>query len=97
MTRAVVVFLIIVAIGGFFAWRYHQQDQAMIAQQARQIDDLNAQLSKLKTDSNQLHDQLDKVQEENGNLKIYNDALKKALETAKVTGKVPLVMPYPPK
>ena len=27
----------------------------------------------------------------------YNDALKKALETAKVTGKVPLVMPYPPK
>jgi predicted negative regulator of RcsB-dependent stress response len=93
----VVVFLIIVAIGGFFAWRYHQQDQAMIAQQARQIDDLNAQLSKLKTDSNQLHDQLDKVQEENGNLKIYNDALKKALETAKVTGKVPLVMPYPPK
>jgi regulator of replication initiation timing len=69
----------------------------MIAQQAHQLDDLNAQVSKLKSDSNQLHDQLDKVQEENGNLKIYNDALKKALETAKVTGKVPLVMPYPPK
>ncbi|HEV3115010.1 MAG TPA: hypothetical protein VGY99_31380 [Candidatus Binataceae bacterium] len=97
MTRALVAFLIIAAIAGFFAWRYHAQNQAMIAQQAHQLDDLNAQVSKLKSDSNQLHDQLDKVQEENGNLKIYNDALKKALETAKVTGKVPLVMPYPPK
>jgi len=98
MERALLIILIIAGIAGFFAWRhYHAQDQAMIAQQAQQLDDLNAQISKLKNDNNQLHDQLDKVQEENGNLKIYNDALKKALETAKVTGKVPLVMPYPPK
>lgn len=97
MGRALIAFLIIAAIAGYFAWRYHTRDRAAIAQQAHQIDDLNAQLEKLKSDTSQLHDQLDKVQEENGNLKIYNDALKKALEQAKVTGKVPLVMPYPPK
>jgi peptidoglycan hydrolase CwlO-like protein len=97
MVRGLVVFLIIAAIAGFFVWRHHEQDQAMIAQQARQLDDLNAQVGKLRSESNQLHDQLEKVQEENGNLKIYNDMLKKALEQAKVTGKVPLVLPYPPK
>lgn len=97
MGRALIVFLILAAIGGFFAWRYHQQDQAAIAQQTRQIDDLGAQINKLKDDNNQLHDQLDKIQEENNNLKGYNDALKKALEEAKLTGKVPVVPPYPPK
>jgi predicted negative regulator of RcsB-dependent stress response len=97
MGRALIAFLIIAAIAGYFGWRYHTRDQAAIDQQAHQIDDLNTQLEKLKSDTSQLHDQLDKVQEENGNLKIYNDALKKALEQAKVTGKVPLVMPYPPK
>jgi predicted negative regulator of RcsB-dependent stress response len=97
MFRAVVVFVILAGIGGYVAWRYHAQDQAQIATQSHQIDDLGAQLEKLKTDKNQLQDQLDKIQEENNNLKTYNDMLKKALETAKVTGKVPLVMPYPPK
>jgi predicted negative regulator of RcsB-dependent stress response len=97
MVRGLILFLVLAAIAGFFGWRYYKKDQAMIAQQTAQLDDLNTQLNKLKADNNQLHDQLDKVQEENNNLKIYNDELKKALETAKVTGKVPLVMPYPPK
>ncbi len=97
MVRGLVVFVILAAIAGFVAWHYHAQDQAAIATQARQIDDLGSQVAKLKTDNGQLHDQLDKIQEENNNLKIYNDMLKKALEQAKVTGKVPLVMPYPPK
>jgi predicted negative regulator of RcsB-dependent stress response len=97
MVRGLILFLVLAAIAGFFAWRYHKQDQAKIAQQAAQLDDLNTQLNQLKTDNNQLHDQVDKIQEENNNLKIYNDALKKALEQAKITGKVPLVMPYPPK
>src|SRR5579884_2655424 len=96
MVRAVIVFVILAAIGGCVAWRYHAQDQTQIAKQSRQIDDLGAQVEKLKADNERLHDQLDKVQEENNNLKTYNDMLKKALETAKVTGKVPVVPAYPP-
>jgi cell division protein FtsB len=86
MLRAVIVFLILAAIAGFFVWRYHTQEAATIAQQQQQLDDLNVRISKLKSDNDQLHDQLEKIQEENNNLKVYNDA-----------GKVPLVMPYPPK
>ncbi len=97
MFRAVVVFVILAAIGGYVAWRYHARDQAQMAAQSRQIDDLGAQMEKLKADNGQLHDQMDKIQEENNNLKTYNDELKKALETAKLTGKVPVVPPYPPK
>jgi peptidoglycan hydrolase CwlO-like protein len=97
MLRAVVVFLILAAIAGFFAYRHYQQEQATAAQMTQQINDLNSQVQKLQNDNSQLRDQLAKVQEENNNLKGYNDVLKKALETAKVTGKVPQIMPYPPK
>jgi uncharacterized protein YlxW (UPF0749 family) len=97
MLRAVVVFLILAAIAGFLAYRHYQQEQATQAQMNQQITDLNAQLQKLQNDNSQLRDELAKVQEENNNLKSYNDILKKALETAKITGKVPTIMPYPPK
>ncbi len=97
MVRAVVVFLVVAGIAGFFVYRYYNQEQAFRADQAQKLDDLNAQLQKLQADDSNLKDQLAKVQEENNNLKGYNDVLKKALEEAKVTGKVPLIMPYPPK
>ncbi|MGO9059262.1 MAG: hypothetical protein ACLQU2_18010 [Candidatus Binataceae bacterium] len=98
MERALIVCLFLVAIaGGLFAYRYYNQEQAFRAEQAQKLDDLNAQIQKLQKDNSDLHDQLAKVQEENNTLKGYNDVLKKALETAKVTGKVPEIMPYPPK
>ena len=99
MLRAVAVFLIVAAIviAGFFAYRHYQQDQVTAAQVAQQISDLNAQVQKLQNDNKLLRDQLATVQEENNNLKGYNDQLKEALETAKITGKVPLIKPYPPK
>jgi len=97
MLRAVAVFLILAAIviAGFFAYRHYQQDQVTAAQVAQQISDLNAQVQKLQNDNKLLRDQLATVQ--NNNLKGYNDQLKEALETAKITGKVPLIKPYPPK
>ena len=97
MLRGVVIVLILAAIAGFFAYRYYSADQAFHARQVRQLDDLNTQVEKVQKDNQDLRDQLAKVQEENNNLNGYNDVLKKALETAKVTGKVPEIMPYPPK
>jgi predicted negative regulator of RcsB-dependent stress response len=95
--RAVAVFVILAAIAGYFAYRHYQRDQVTAAAMTQQINDLNASVQKLESDNSLLHDQVAKVQEENYNLKGYNDVLKKALETAKITGKVPLIMPYPPK
>jgi predicted negative regulator of RcsB-dependent stress response len=97
MLRAVVVFLILAAIAGYFAYRHYQQDQVTAAETTQRINDLNSRIQKLQNDNSLLHDQLATVQEENYNLKGYNDVLKKALETAKLTGRVPQIMPYPPK
>ncbi len=74
-----------------------QQDQVTAAETTQRINDLNSRVQKLENDNSLLHDQLAMVQEENYNLKGYNDVLKKALETAKLTGRVPQIMPYPPK
>jgi uncharacterized protein YlxW (UPF0749 family) len=90
------IILILIVIAGYFAYQY-QKDQATAAQMTQQINDLNAHLQKLQGENNDLQDHLAKVQEEDNNLKAYNDILEKALATAKLTGKVPQVMPYPPK
>ena len=95
--RVLIVFLVLAVVAGFFVFRYYRQDQAFHAQQNRQLEDLSAQIDKLQADDRNLKDQLAKVQEENNHLAGYNDVLKKALEQAKVTGKVPTIMPYPPK
>jgi len=97
MRVVLALLLIIGAIGAFFAYRQYQQDQTTNAQIVQQIDDLNSQVQKLQNDNSLLRDQLAKVQEENNHLKGYNDELQKAIATAKITGKMPLVLPYPPK
>jgi uncharacterized membrane protein len=97
MVRGLAVVLIFAAIAGFFGYRHYVADQALRVQQEQQLNNLTNQLDQLKKDDQVLRDQLAKVQEENNNLKGYNDVLLKALETAKVTGKVPTIMPYPPK
>ncbi len=97
MLRAVIVFVIVAAIAGYFAYRHYQHDQATAAETTRQIDDLNARVQKLESDNSMLRDQVAKLQEENYHMKGYNEELEKALATAKLTGKVPEIMPYPPK
>jgi predicted negative regulator of RcsB-dependent stress response len=97
MLRGLAVVLIFAAIAGFFGYRYYVAQQAERVRQEQQINELSNQLDQLKKDDGVLRDQLAKVQEENNNLKGYNDILTKALETAKVTGKVPIMKPYPPK
>jgi predicted nuclease with TOPRIM domain len=97
MLRAVIVFLILAAIAGYFAYRQYSQDQVTATERTQQINELNSRVQKLENDNSLLRDQLATVQDENYNLKGYNDVLEKALETARITGKVPQIMPYPPK
>lgn len=97
MLRGVVVFLILAAIAAFVGYRFYSQEKALRAAQERHIVHLQDQIQKLKDSNATLQDQIAKVQDENNNLKSYNDILTKALAQAKLTGKVPEIMPYPPK
>jgi len=94
---AIILLIIGVGIAAYFVYRAVQQDQIAKAEAAHQISDLNARIGKLQSDNDLLHNQLAKVQEENYSLKGYNDVLLQALQTAKATGKVPIIKPYPPK
>ncbi len=91
---ALVVALLAIAIG----WRWSAQQHAIQERQTQQIADLSAQVGKLTSENETLKNALDKVQDEEARLTRANDALEKALQEAKLTGKVPnLPPPYPPK
>jgi uncharacterized protein HemX len=96
MFRAIVVFLILAAIAGVGMWWWNGQQQAMRERQDHQIGDLQTQLAKLRADNDRLKSELNKVEEEENRLATENRELTKALEQAKVTGKV-ATLPYPPK
>jgi uncharacterized protein HemX len=96
MLRAIVVFLVLAAIAGVGLWWWYGQQQALRARQENQISDLQSQLVKLRADNDRLKSELGKVEEEETRLATENQELTKALEQARVTGKVP-ALPYPPK
>ncbi|MFZ0886915.1 MAG: hypothetical protein WA005_00545 [Candidatus Binataceae bacterium] len=93
---AVIVAAIAVAIA--IGVRWYQRENQALARQAAQIADLSAQLDTLQRQNAQLNTALDKVQSEEERLARDNEALRKALEQARLTGKAPgVVLPYPPK
>ena len=67
-----------------------QHDQA-------QISDLSGRIGQLQEQNNQLNAALAKVQAEEQRQVTENDLLAKVLEQAKLTGKIPDKLPYPPK
>ena len=94
---ALIVVAIVIAI--VVAIRSYQRENQALARQIEQMADLNAQIGKLQSENVQLKAALDKVQSEEERLVRDNEALRKAIEQAKLTGKVPptLTLPYPPK
>jgi len=93
---ALIVALIAAAVG----YRWYGQQHAIQEDQAKRIGELSDQVSKLASENEQLKTALAKVQDEQSRLVRENDALQKAIEQAKLTGKVPsgpLPLPYPPK
>jgi predicted negative regulator of RcsB-dependent stress response len=96
MARYVIVALVLLILLGVIGWEHYQQQAADQREQAR-IAELNGQVQKLREENAQLKESLDKVQAEEARLVTANDLLTKTIEQAKVTGKMPDKVPYPPK
>jgi chromosome segregation ATPase len=93
LVGAIVVALIAAAIG----WKWHRQALADHQRDQAQIAELSARIGQLQDQNNQLNAALAKVQAEEQRQVTENDLLTKALEQAKLTGKIPDKLPYPPK
>jgi predicted nuclease with TOPRIM domain len=96
MTRYVIIALILLILLGVIGWEQYQQQAAQQLEQAR-ITEMNDRIRKLREENAQLKESLDKVQAEEQRLVTANDLLTKTIEQAKVTGKMPEKIPYPPK
>ena len=93
LVGAIVVALIAAGIG----WKWYQQQQAEQQREQAQISELSDRVKQLQDQNNQLSVALAKVQAEEQRLVTENDMLSKTLAQAKVTGKIPDKLPYPPK
>ena len=96
MARYIILALILLVLLGVIGWEHYQQQAAQQLEQAR-ITEMNEQVRKLREENAQLKESLDKVQAEEQRLVTANDLLTKTIEQAKVTGKMPEKLPYPPK
>jgi membrane protein implicated in regulation of membrane protease activity len=93
LVGAIVVAVIAAAIG----WKWYQQDKAEHQREQAQISELSGRIGQLQDQNNQLNAALAKVQAEEQRQVTENDLLAKVLEQAKLTGKIPDKLPYPPK
>ncbi|HVB79493.1 MAG TPA: hypothetical protein VNE82_06010 [Candidatus Binataceae bacterium] len=93
LVGAIVVAVIAAAIG----WKWHRQEQAEHQREQVQITELSARIGQLQSQNNQLDVALAKVQAEEQRQVTENELLTKTLEQARLTGKIPDQLPYPPK
>ncbi len=93
LVGALVVAIIAAAIG----WKWYQREQAQHRLEQAQINDLTARVGQLQDQNNQLNSALAKVQAEEQRQVTENELLTKTLQQAKLTGKIPDKLPYPPK
>jgi len=96
MYRYVIGALIVALLLGAIVWERYQRQAAEQRAQAR-IAELSDQVKKLQEENSQLKISLDKVQSEETRLAAENEMLTKTIEQARLTGKIPDKLPYPPK
>jgi len=96
MARYIILALVLLLLLGIIGWEHYEQQAAQQLEQAR-VTELNDQVHKLRDENAQLKESLEKVQAEEARLVTANDLLTKTIEQAKVTGKMPEKIPYPPK
>jgi uncharacterized protein HemX len=97
MYRYLVGAIVAALVAGLLGWHWYQQQQADHQRDQAQIGDLSARISQLEAQNKQLTADLAKVQTEEQRQVTENDLLSKVLEQAKLTGKIPDKLPYPPK
>ena len=97
MYRYLVGAIVAALVAGLLGWHWYQQEQAEHRHDQAQIGDLSARISQLDAQNKQLDADLAKVQAEEQRQVTENDLLTKTLEQAKLTGKIPDKLPYPPK
>jgi predicted negative regulator of RcsB-dependent stress response len=97
MYRYLVGAIVVAVIAAVVGWRWYQQDQAEHQREQAQVSELSARIGQLQDQNNQLNAALAKVQAEEQRQVTENDLLTKTLEQAKLTGKIPDKLPYPPK
>lgn len=97
MYRYLVVAIVLAAIAGVIGWKWYQQQQAEQRREQAQISELSDRVKQLQDQNNQLSMALAKVQAEEQRLVTENDMLSKTLAQARLTGKIPSKLPYPPK
>ncbi|HVA84199.1 MAG TPA: hypothetical protein VNF28_04810 [Candidatus Binataceae bacterium] len=97
MYRYVVGALVVAVIAAVVGWKWYRQEQADHQRDQAQISELSGRIGQLQDQNNQLNAALAKVQAEEQRQVTENDLLTKTLEQAKLTGKIPDKLPYPPK
>jgi predicted negative regulator of RcsB-dependent stress response len=97
MYRYLVGAIVVALIGAVIGWKWYQQQQAEQRREQAQISELSDRVKQLQDQNTQLSGALAKVQTEEQRLVTENDMLSKTLAQAKVTGKIPDKLPYPPK
>lgn len=97
MYRYLVGAIVVALIAAVVGWKWYQQQQAEQRREQAQISELSDRVKQLQDQNNQLSVALAKVQTEEQRLVTENDMLSKTLAQAKVTGKIPDKLPYPPK
>jgi hypothetical protein len=93
LVGAIAMAMIAVAIG----WKHYQREQAEHQREQVQISELSGRIGQLQDENDQLKAALAKVQAEEQRQVTENELLTKTLEQAKLTGKIPDKLPYPPK
>ena len=97
MYRYLVGAIVVALIAAVIGWKWYQQQQAEQRREQAQISELSDRVKQLQDQNNQLSVALAKVQAEEQRLVTENDMLSKTLAQAKLTGKIPDKLPYPPK
>lgn len=97
MYRYIVGALAVAIIASVIGWRQYRQQQAAERRHQARIAELDSRIQKLENQNAQFKTELGMVQAEENRLVAENMALTKTLEQARLTGKVPNKLPYPPK